>query len=185
MKTNIAAKNTWLAIMALILGSSLPGIACNAASVFLPNTFTPTLTFTFTASPTVTSSPSPTSTNTPTRIPTRTLTPEPTLSIPSGTPLSVWNRIPILPDASSAEGRPEDRWYSSVTHSNQDTVLDYYVQQLPRYRWEIDWVSPNDNGGYIIYRKNVLDFIYIFEDKDRDVTFVEIFLSTGSPSLNP
>jgi hypothetical protein len=99
--------------------------------------------------------------------------------------MSVWNRIPILPDASSAEGRPEDRWYSYVTHSNQDTVLDYYVQQLPRYRWEIDWVSPNDNGGYILYRKNVLDFIYIFEDKDRDVTFVEIFLSTGSPSLNP
>jgi hypothetical protein len=99
--------------------------------------------------------------------------------------MSVWNRIPILPDASSAEGKPEDRWYSYVTKSDQDKVLEYYLQQLPRYRWEIDWISPNDDGGYIIYRRNVLDFIYIFEDKDRGVTFVEIFLSTGSPSLNP
>src|ERR1044071_656830 len=182
MKTNNAAKNAWLALIALILGSSLPEIACNAASVFLPNTATPTPTSTFTASPTVI--PSPTSTNTATRIPTRTLTPEPTIPIPSGTPMSVWNHIPILPDASSAEGKPEDRWYSYGTQSDQDKVLEYYLQQLPRYQWEIDWISPNDKGGYIIYRKNVLDFIYIFEDKDWGVTFVEIFLSTGSPSIN-
>lgn len=99
--------------------------------------------------------------------------------------MSFWNHIPIRSDALAAEGRPEDRWYSYVTHTDQDLVLNYYLQKLPSYGWEIDWVSPNDHGGYIIYRKNVLDFIYIFADEDRGMTFVEIFLSSGSPSLNP
>ena len=99
--------------------------------------------------------------------------------------MSLWNRLPILPDALAAEGRLEDRWYSYVTEVDQDLVLNYYLQKLPSYGWQIDWVSENDNGGYIIYRKNVLDFIYIYEDQERGVTFVDIFLSTGSPSLNP
>jgi hypothetical protein len=93
-----------------------------------------------------------------------------------------WHHLPIPPDAQSAEGKPEERFYSFVTKSDQDQVLDYYLEQLPRYGWEIDWVSPNDEDGYIIYRKEVLDFIYIYENDD--LTFVNIFLSTGSPSLN-
>jgi hypothetical protein len=183
MKTHVVAINTWFALIAFILGSSMLALACNVTSVFQSSTPTPTITSTVTATPTVTASPTPT--KTPTRTPTPTLTPEPTLSIPSGTPMSRWNRLPILPDALSADGIPEDRWYIYVTHSDQDKVLDYYLQQLPRYKWEISWITPNDNGGYIIYRKDLLDFIYIFEDRDRDLTFVELWLSTGSSSLNP
>jgi hypothetical protein len=187
MKTRVAVKNTWFAMIVFILGSNMLVLACKVTSVFQPSTATPTYTPTFTASPTVTASPTSTATptRTPTRIPTRTPTPEPTFPVPSGTPMSIWNRIPILPDALSAEGLPEDRWYSYVTHSDQDKVLDFYIQQLPRHKWEISWISPNDHGGYIIYRRDVLDAIYIFEDKDRDLTFVEIWISTGSPSLNP
>jgi len=180
MKTHIAGKNTWLALIPFILGSSMVALACNITSVFQPSTATPTMTPTFTASPTVT--PSPTSTKTPTRTPTLTPTSEPTESIPSGTPMALWNHIPILPDALAAEGRPEDRYYRYITHTDQDKVMDYYLQQLPRYGWEVDWVSPNDHGGYIIYRKEIFDFIYIYED--GDLTFVTIFLSSGSPSLN-
>lgn len=99
--------------------------------------------------------------------------------------MSIWHRIPIRSDALAAEGRVEDRWYTYVTEADQDLVLEYYLQRLPSNGWEIDWVSPNDEGGYIIYRKNIMDFIYIFEDEGRNLTFVLIFLSTGSPSLNP
>jgi hypothetical protein len=183
MKTNIAAKNSWLARIAFVLGSSMLVLACNAASVFQPSTATPTVSPTLTVSPAVTASPIPT--NTPTRTPAQTPTPEPTRSIPSGTPMSLWHHIPIRSDAVAAEGQLEDRWYTYVTQTDQDLVLKYYLQRLPSSGWEIDWVSPNDHGGYIIYRKNVLDFIYIFEDEERGVTFVEIFLSTGSPSLDP
>jgi hypothetical protein len=183
MKAHVAARNTWLALIAFILGNSMLVLACNVMSVFQPSTPTPTNSPTFTASPTITAS--PTLTSTPTQTPTPTSTPEPTRSIPSGTPVSMFHHIPIRSDAVAAEGQPEDRWYSYVTVVDQDLVLDYYLQKLPSYGWEIDWVSPNDKGGYIIYRKNILDFIYIFEDKDRELTFVEIFLSTGSPSLNP
>ena len=99
--------------------------------------------------------------------------------------MSLWHNIPIRSDAVAAEGQVEDRWYTYVTPTDQDLVLNYYLQRLPSIGWEVDWVSPNDHGGYIIYRKNVFDFIYIFEDEERGVTFVDIFLSTGSPSLNP
>ena len=181
MKTFIEGKNTGLALLLGFLGISMIVLSCNITSVFQPSTPTPTVTSTFTATSTVT--PSPTFTNTPTRTPTRTPTPEPTRSIPSGTPMSVWNRLPILPDALAADGLPEDRWYSYITPTDQDEVLDYYLQQLPVYGWEIPWVTPNDHEGYIIYRENALDFIYIFED--GDLTYVDIWLSTGSPSLNP
>jgi len=183
MKTNNEVKNTWLAVIAFVLGSSMLVLACNVTSVFQPSTATPTNTPTFTASPTVTAS--PTRTSTPTRTPSQTPTPEPTRAIPSGTPVSAFHHIPIRSDAVGAEGQPEDRWYTYVTEVDQDLILDYYLQRLPSVGWEIDWVSENDHGGYIIYRKNVLDFLYIFEDEERGVTFVEIFLSTGSPSLNP
>ncbi|MCQ3936605.1 MAG: hypothetical protein DPW18_06115 [Chloroflexi bacterium] len=182
MKTIIEIKKAWLILIPCILVSSFIVASCNTMFVFQPSTPTPTSPPTFTASPTITAPPTHT---TPTRTPTPTLTPEPTRSIPSGTPVSLFHNIPIPSDAVAAEGQPKDRWYVYVTEVDQDIVLEYYLQRLPAIGWEIDWVSENDKGGYIIYRKNVLDFIYIYEDQERSLTFVDIFLSTGSPSLNP
>lgn len=181
MKAHITRKNTWLALYPFVLGLSVVTLSCNITSVFKPSTPTPTITPTFTGTSTVT--PSPTSSETPTRTPSRTPTPEPTEVIPAGTPMSIWNNIPILSDALAGESQVEDRFYRYITHTSQDEVLDYYLEQLPHYNWDIDWVSPNDEGGYIIYRKNILDWVYIFEE--GDLTFVNIFLSSGSPSLNP
>ena len=181
MKKHLANKNSKqrLTLILLVLGIGMAVLSCNTTSVFQPNTPTPTIPPTFTASPTVT--PSPTSTKTPTQTPTRTPTPEPAESMPSGTPVSIWNNIPILPDALAGEGLPEDHYYRYITNTDQEKVLDYYLQQLPLHNWEIDWVSPNDKGGYIIYRKNAWDFIYIYEE--GDLTFVEIGLTASSPSL--
>ena len=181
MKKHLANKNSKrrLTLILLVLGISMAVLSCNTPSVFQPNTPTPTIPPTFTASPTVT--PSPTPTKTPTQIPTRTPTPEPAESMPSGTPVSIWNNIPILPDALAGEGLPEDHYYRYITNTSQEKVLDYYLQQLPLHNWEIDWVSPNDKGGYIIYRKNAWDFIYIYEE--GDLTYIEIGLTASSPSL--
>lgn len=76
-----------------------------------------------------------------------------------------------------------ERGYYYITTDSQEDVLFFYTKQLPLNNWAIDWIFPNDNGGYIIYRKEVLDFIYIYEEDD--FTHVLIFLSSGSPSLNP
>lgn len=43
--------------------------------------------------------------------------------------------------------------------------------------------QPVVKASTMIYRKDVLDFIYIYED--GHLTHVTIFLSSGSPSLNP
>lgn len=99
--------------------------------------------------------------------------------------MALWHEIPIRSDALAADGPAEERWYTYVTETDQDLVVKYYLDRLPAAGWEIDWVSPNDQGGYIIYRKNVLDFIYIFEDQERGLTFVDIFLSSEGLPLDP
>ena len=181
MKTLFAGKNTRPALFSFVLGISIVMLSCNITSVFQPSTPTSTTAPTFTA--TSTETPSPTSTPTSTQTLGRTPTPEPTEVIPSGTPMSLWHNLPILADALAGELQVEDRYYRYITHTSQDEVLDYYLEQLPRYNWDIDWVSSNDEGGYIIYRKSISDWIAIFEE--GDLTFVIIFLSRGSPSRNP
>lgn len=174
-------KNTWLILMPFVLGINIAVLSCNITSVFQPSTPTATITLTPTLTATATVTPSPTVTETPTHTPTRTPTLTPTVSIPSGTPMAKWNNLPIMSDALAAEA--DTQYYRYITEMDQDKVLEYYLQQLPRYHWEVEWVSPNDHGGYIIYRKSYFDFIYIFED--RDLTFVTLILSSSSPSLNP
>lgn len=142
-------------------------------------TFTPTPTFTATETATPTPPPTSTKTATPTPI---TPTPEPTDALPSGTPVTVWHHLPIMPGAIAGDELGE-RFYDYITQESQDEVLDFYLQKLPQSGWVIDWISPNDEGGYIIYRQSYLDFIYIYEESD--VTRIMIFLSTGSPSLEP
>ena len=87
-----------------------------------------------------------------------------------------------MPGAIAGEEAGE-RFYSYIIATSQERVRDYYLEQLPRYCWTVDWVSSNDRGGYIIYRQNVFDFIYIFQVEG--ITYVHIFLSAYSPSLNP
>lgn len=176
---------------------TLAGLALSACGPTSP-TLTPTATSTHTPTATSTATPSPTSTATatatststatltasPTRTqaPTRTPLPPtatPTPDLPSGTPLATWHKLPIMADAIAGE-ELADGWYSFTTPSDQDKVRDFYLKKLSKSGWTVDFVSPNDHNGYIIYRQGYLDFIYIYETSD--VTLVQIFLSASSPS---
>ncbi|MCB9135597.1 MAG: hypothetical protein H6636_09230 [Anaerolineales bacterium] len=188
-------KSLWFLVLfaiafGLVACDSIPGfqptatvIPTTTLTATLTATLTPTATFTSTptATKTATLTPSPTSTKTPT--PTSiTPTPEPTDALPSGTPVTVWHHLPIMPGAIAAE-EMGDRGYEYIIAVGQDDVLDFYLQKLPMSGWAIDFVTPNDKGGYIIYRQNYLDFIYFYESDG--VTHIVIFLSTASPSLVP
>ena len=177
----------------LLVGVSLLLASCSGGGLFsflhtatptATSTPTPTLTPTSTATstPTLTATPTATHTATPTASPTRrpTNTPRtptltPTTSLPSGTPMPLWCNVPIPREAIAAESVETCRWYSFITTLDQDAVLDYYLLYLPYYDWDVDWISPNDNGGYIIYREGIFDFIYIYED--GGYTHVDIFLA--------
>jgi len=100
--------------------------------------------------------------------------------MPGGTPLAEWHGLPIMSDAIAGEEIGEDGGYSFVIELEQEKVKGYYFSKLPNFGWEIDFITTNDKGGFIIYRKEYLDFIFIYEQDG--LTHVMIFLSTSSPS---
>ncbi len=139
--------------------------ACGPGQLFGP-TITPTPTNTATPTATATSTPTRTATLTPS--PTKTLRPPTataTLDLPSGKPLASWEGIPIMPGALAGEVIVICRIYQFVTLTDQDEVLAFYLDVLPQHNWPIDFVTPNEEGGYFIYRKGYfLDFFSIHEE---------------------
>lgn len=151
-------------------------------------TRTPTSTNTATSTPTLTPTPTETSTptpsETPTRAPTKTAIPPtltPTLDLPVGTPVAVWQGIPIMPGAIAGEGG--EVVYEYITNATQEEVRDYYIETMPLYGWQyLDHfpdgpgkfitILPNDKGGFIIYLGSPFDIIYLYEE--NGLTFVTI-----------
>jgi hypothetical protein len=107
------------------------------------NTFVPQPTET----PTPTQTSLPTSTNTPDPTPSPTIVPtrtpvspteapsEPVLPIPSGKPSSVWEGIPIMPDAIAGEG--DSQGYSFTINSSPDEVQEFYERELTKLGWSM------------------------------------------------
>jgi hypothetical protein len=98
----------------------------------------PTVTATATSLPTATSTPEPTIT--PSNTPTMTPLPAPTstppqevLHIPTGTPVSAWKGIPIMPNAVSGDG--DDKGYSYTVDATPDDVQKYYDKALAKLGW--------------------------------------------------
>jgi hypothetical protein len=170
-----------------LIGIFMFSSACSGLSIF-PNTVTPTPTITVTSSYTPTSTktltPSFTATHTGTFTKTITITSSltPTTTPPSGTPMALWHRLPIIRSAVSAEEIGERGGYYYITTASQDEVKQFYINKLPAYHWMIDFISPNDYGGYIIYRQGYFDIIYIYEE--NGYTHVLILLAASSPSRN-
>ena len=126
-------------------------------------------TITYTPFPTETLTPSPVPTQTQTQSPTPTTTPENTTEpvstpgLPSEAPLSNWKGLPIMPGAVAGVVLDPDRVYYFITKASQEEVRDYYLKVLPQYGWVTDLITPNDEGGYIVYRNCCLDFFFIYE----------------------
>lgn len=99
------------------------------------NTPVPTATPTDTPVP-----PTPTRTPTPTKTPTRT-SPPPTktpsnsdLPLPSGTPLSEWQEIPIMPGAIAGDW-VTGSGYKFTIDASFDQIQNYYVKELGKRGW--------------------------------------------------
>ena len=180
MKIRIKEKKGGFALSIGLLGVCLVLLTFNIETIFQVGT--PNTLSSFILAATSTQGVSPTFTETHTLSSTQIPLSKPTQ--PISTPVSPADHFPILSDAVSVEGILVGRWYSYTTATDQEQVLEYYRQQLPLYHWDIAHVVyPNDHLGYIIYRQKYSDFIYIYEDQDLSLTYVEIFLSPDSPSL--
>ena len=84
------------------------------------------------------------------------------LPLPSGTPDSEWNGIPIMPEASAGEG--DNASYYFIVQATVDEVQNYYEEKMAKSGWSLLGVGTGENGALLI----------IFQ-KDAETATVSVF----------
>ena len=146
----------------------------------------PTPTSTATLEPTPippTDTPEPSLTSTPTRRPTATqLPPTPTdISFlpqpPSGTPLSKWHDIPIMPDALNGEERGADTYIFTIQTAPED-VERFYTNELVKLGWTLLGIGKGETGGNALMifagPKGTLTVSILIADEKESLIYVMI-----------
>jgi hypothetical protein len=91
---------------------------------------------------------------------------------PEGTPVSVWNDIPIMPQATAGEEFSDTETYSFKVNATVEEARTFYDTQLPTLGWTSFFNIPADaNGSIQVFQK---------EESALTITIVE---SVGSVVL--
>jgi hypothetical protein len=96
----------------------------------------------------------------------RITTTPPILPLPTGTPLTNWNGVPVMPGAISGNGNAEG--YSYTVNVSPFTVQQFYETQMKSQGWD---VYTNDQS-------NTKAILLLFT-KDQDAVSVSISLQPG------
>ena len=88
---------------------------------------------------------------------------------PQGTPVTDWNNIPIMSDATAGE-EYSDTSYSFATPSTASAVKDFYDSKLKDLGWDTLFDSQvSDQGGLLLFQKdNALLTITIATNPDGE-----------------
>jgi len=70
------------------------------------------------------------------------------LPLPTGTPLTSWGGIPILPDASAGEG--DDSGYAFIVKTDAGDIQQFYEETLLSLGWMILANSLDDTGAVLL-----------------------------------
>ena len=74
---------------------------------------------------------------------------------PQGTPVTEWNGIPIMPQATAGQEFADANTYSFKVVATTQEVKDYYDTQLPGLGWSSMLSLPvEDEGGVLTYSKD-------------------------------
>lgn len=74
---------------------------------------------------------------------------------PEGTPVSVWNEIPIMPQATSGEEFTDTETYSFKVNATVEEARNFYDTQLPTLGWTSFFNIPADaNGSVQLFQKD-------------------------------
>jgi len=84
---------------------------------------------------------------------------------PQGTPLSEWNGIPIMPQATVGQEYNDGTYSFKVSATSQD-VQDYYNKELVDRGWTTTFNLPGDENGAIM----------LFSKEDNSVVITITFL---------
>lgn len=84
---------------------------------------------------------------------------ESSMPLPTGTPLTEWGGIPIMPGASAGEG--DDSGYAFVLQASPAEVQQYFEGALTNLRWSILASSLDDSGAVLIIAMKEADMLTI------------------------
>jgi len=91
---------------------------------------------------------------------------------PQGTPLSVWNDIPIMPDATAGQEFNEYTYSFKVNASVEDAVT-YYKTELVNLGWSSAFDLPVEGeGGIMLYSKDDSLLTLTFTSMDGETVVV-------------
>jgi hypothetical protein len=73
---------------------------------------------------------------------------------PEGTPVSEWNGIPIMPQATAGEEFANNNTYSFKVNASVSEAQEFYKTELPKLGWESSFSMPgNDTVVVQLYQK--------------------------------
>jgi hypothetical protein len=74
---------------------------------------------------------------------------------PQGTPLSEWNGIPIMAQATAGQEFPDTKTYSFKVDAKVKEANDFYEQELPKLGWDTSGFNMpgNDTMAVLVYQK--------------------------------
>lgn len=74
---------------------------------------------------------------------------------PQGTPVSVWNEIPIMPQATAGQEFTDSSTYSFKVNATVTEARDFYAAQLPSLGWSSFFNIPADDTGSVqVFQKD-------------------------------
>lgn len=75
------------------------------------------------------------------------------LTDPQGTPMSEWNGVPVMPQATA--GGELSGVYSYKVNATVQEVIDYYEAEMPNRGWQEGFTVPETNGTALLsYEKD-------------------------------
>jgi hypothetical protein len=74
---------------------------------------------------------------------------------PQGTPVSEWNRIPVMPQATAGQEFPDTKSYSFKATATVKEAQDFYSTELQKLGWSSLFNMPADaNASALIFQKD-------------------------------
>lgn len=74
---------------------------------------------------------------------------------PQGTPVSEWNDIPVMPQATAGQEFPDAKTYSFKVDATVKEAQDFYDAELEKLGWSTFFNMPADaNGSVLVFQKD-------------------------------
>lgn len=92
---------------------------------------------------------------------------------PQGTPVSEWNGIPVMPQATTGEDFPDTKSYSFKANATVKEAEDFYRAEIEQLGWSTFVNTPSDaNGAILIFNKDNNTLTITIADSDGTILVI-------------